>query len=39
MNSHCTYLPTINSCDNESIGLSSWEHKKQRKTHSNKDCI
>ena len=33
MNRHCTYLPAINSCDNESIGLSSQENKENKERH------
>ena len=31
MNRHCTYLPPINSCDNESIGLQSYKNKKRKR--------
>ena len=33
MRSHeyCTYLPSINSCDNESIGFSLQEYKKEER--------
>ena len=32
MNLYCTYLPSINSCDNKSIDLPSQEHKKEKDT-------
>ena len=30
MNLHCTYLHSINSCDNKSIGMPLQEHKRKR---------